>query len=94
MSSKKLQNVNVGDTIRLTWVSSGAIASDIYAAIKDGDEILVHSESMISSGNGFYYLDYTVPGSSGYYVSDMIGTIDGKPYVRKLKFKTVTGEVD
>ena len=84
----------IGHTIRFTWVSSDVTPSDIYSVVRDGSETLVHSQTMISSGNGHYYLDYTIPDSAGYYAVEELAIINGKPYRHKFKIKATTGEVD
>ena len=89
-----MKNVIVGDTIRLTWISSGALPSEIYGAIFDGAETLVSSSTMSSSGNGHYYLDVTLPDTPGYYAAELNAVINSFPYRRKIKIKGVTGEVD
>ena len=89
-----MKDIIIGNTIRVTWVSSGVTPTTIYTGVYDGDETLVHSESMVSSGNGHYYLDYTVPTSLGYYATEVNASINSKVYKKRLKFQTVTGQVD
>lgn len=85
----------VGDTIKLTWVSSDAAPSSIHYAVYDGSETLVDSDAMVSSGSGHYYGFFTIPDSGGlYYVAEAAATVGGKPFRRRVKFKAVTDEVD
>lgn len=84
----------IGDTVRLTWVSSDITPSTILANVYNNAETLVGSGSMVSSGNGHYYYDYTIPNTTGYYVAETLATINSLPYKRRTKFKAVTGEVD
>ena len=44
---------------RFKWISSGDTFSPIFVDIRDGDETLVHSATMSSSGSGHYYYNYT-----------------------------------
>ena len=89
-----MKDVTIGGTVRFTWVSSGTTPSSICAAVYNGSESLVHSESMVSSGSGHYYLDYTVPGSLGYYAVELSANINSNPYKRRLKVKVIAGDVD
>jgi len=84
----------IGDTIQITMVNSGVTPSSILCSVYDGSENLVDSGSMVSSGNGHYYYDHTVPNSTGYYVAQTLATINSKPYKNRVKYKAVTGEVD
>jgi len=89
-----IKNILIGDTVRLTWVSSGAVPSAISSSVFDGSDTLINSASMSSSGNGHYFSDYTVPSSTGYYVAQTDATLDGLPYKNRTKFKVVKQEVD
>lgn len=89
-----MKNFLIGDTIKFTWVSSGVVPSSIYAAIFDGNESLVNSASMVSSGNGHFYSLYTVSDSAGFYVSEMKAIVNSKPYKKRVRFQAVLEEVD
>lgn len=89
-----IKKVLIGDTIRFTWVSSGANPSSIVANVFDKNETLVGSGTLTSSGNGHYYYNYTLPNTMGYYVGEVNATINSLNYKRKTKFKAVSGEVD
>ncbi len=89
-----IQKKLVGDTIEISWVSSGVSPSDIYCAVYNGSETLVDSATMISSGNGHYYHLHTIPNSEGFYVAETLATVSTKPYGRRIKFKAIKGEVD
>jgi len=85
----------VGDTIKLTWVSSGDTPDSLVAAIYDGNEILVDSGSMVSSGSGHYYYNYTIPDSGGqYFAGYMTAMVGGVQYRRAVRFRSILGEVD
>ena len=83
----------IGNTLQVTWVSSGQTPSPISAAIRDGSDTLVNSKTMTSSGNGHFFYDY-VPTSVGFYVAETIATIGSNPYKNRVPFKVITGEVD
>ena len=83
----------IGNTIRLTWVSSGITPSSIVASVYDSSETLVDSGTMTSSGNGHYYYDHTVISTPSFYVAEIIATINSKPYKNRNRFQAVKGEV-
>lgn len=89
-----MKDVIIGDTVKVTWVSSGVTPTTLYAALFSGSETLISSVSMTSSGNGHYYANITIPDTPGYYASETKAVINGFPYIRKLKMNGVTGEVD
>ncbi len=89
-----IRSVLIGNTIRLTWISSGATPSPITAAIFTGSETLVSSVSMTDSGNGHYFADYTVSSLQGYFVYESTATINSLPYKNRTKYRTVLEEVD
>lgn len=84
----------IGGTFRYTWINCGVTPDDIWCATYDGNELLINSETMASSGNGFYYLDYTRPDTPGNYVNYYHSTINGLPYKNAVRFKLVTYQVD
>jgi hypothetical protein len=49
---------------------------------------------MVSSGNGHYYADVTLPDTPGYYVGELVAEINGNPYKRRVKLKATHEEVD
>lgn len=84
----------VGDTIKITWINSAVSSPDAMTyAIRNGDDTVVSSGTLISSGNGHYYRYYTVE-TPGFYVSDSIMTVSGLPFKRSKIFKAVVLEVD
>lgn len=89
-----MRQVLIGDTVRITWISSGVSAEPINAAVYDGDEILVDSGSMTDSGNGHYFYDHTVVNTPGYYVAETTATVGTNPYKRRVKFQAVLEQVD
>lgn len=84
----------IGDTIQITHINSGITPSAIVCAVYDGDETLVDSGTMTSSGNGHYYYNHTVINTPGFYVAETLSTISGNPYKNRIKFKAIKGEVD
>ncbi len=89
-----LKKYLVGNTIRFSWISSGDSPTSLTLGIIDGSETVVSSVSMIDSSNGHYFLDQTLPSSSGYFVAEYKADIGGKPYIRRSSFKTIRSEVD
>lgn len=83
----------IGDTIRLTWVSSGAVADQIGVTAYDSDESMVGSMSMSSSGNGHYYADYTLDNTPGYNVFQTTAWVSSYPYINRTKINKVLEEV-
>lgn len=83
----------VGTTKRLTWVSSGATASDICATLRDRSNGLVSSTSAISSGNGHYYAVMVHPETPGWYVNEWVAAINATTYIDRQFGLGVTLEV-
>ena len=84
----------IGNTIQITWVNSGQTPSPITAGVYNGSDTLVDSGAMTSSGNGFYFRNYTLPNTAGYYVAETMATIGGNPYKNRIRFKAIKGETD
>lgn len=84
----------IGDTLEMTFVSSGVTFSPIWGSVYDGSESLVSSWTMQSSGNGHYYYNYTAADSPGFYDAKMVGYVNSSPYRRSVRFELVEGEVD
>ena len=89
-----MYRIIAGNTVRFTWVSSGANPSSIGVNIMTGSETAVSSNTFTSSGGGLYYADVTIPSTPGYYVAEAWSTISTKPYKNRVMFKAVLGEVD
>jgi hypothetical protein len=89
----KLPFILTGDTFKQTWVSSGATASLISAAVISGSETVVSSGTGTSSGNGHYYRTAII-NTPGYYVQEWKATIAGNPQKRRQRFKVGLNEVD
>lgn len=83
-----------GDTRQFTWISSGAAASPISAAILNSADAVVSSVSMTDSGAGHYYAVMTMPNTQGYYVKETLATVNSKQYKQREKFKIILCEVD
>lgn len=84
----------VGDTFEVSWVNSGITPSAIVAAVYTGSETLVDSAAMVSSGNGHFYHLHTVPNTPGFYVTQTLATISGKPFKRREKYEAIIKDVD
>jgi hypothetical protein len=84
----------IGNTVRTTWVSSGAAPTSISSALIDKDETLVHSMTAVSSGGGMYYSAHTLPSSAGWYVNEWKAVIDGYPFVSRQLIKAEIVEAD
>lgn len=90
MSAKKHL---IGDTIQITMINSGVTPTSAVASVFDKGETLVGSGAMVSSGNGHYYYDFTVPNTQGFYVAETLVMINSKPYKNRRRFQAVRGEV-
>ena len=90
----KFKEVTAGDTIKFTFISSGDTFSPIFVDIRDGNETLVNSAPMVSSGSGLYYYNYTTPSTPGYYNGKMIAYINSLAYIRPEWFRVTPMEVD
>ena len=84
----------IGDTIKVSWVSSGVTPSTISAAVYNGSETLVNSVAMTSSGAGHYWSSYTLVNTVGYYAVKTHAVVSAAPYINKINFKAITGDVD
>ena len=84
----------IGNTIKVTWVSSGVSPTDIYTAIRNSSDTMVNSVAMTDSGNGHYYSAYTLVNSLGFFVAETIATVSGAPYKNRSRFKAISGETD
>lgn len=86
-------NFLTGDTIKATWINSLNSPSALIFRCYDSNETLVESASMTDSGDGYhYYHNHTVPDTPGFYVADMLATIGGKPYKKRIKYRAITDE--
>ena len=93
---REIVEVLIGDTVQITWVNSGVTPSPIIATIFTGSETAIDSGTMTESGtgNGFFFRDFTIPNTPGFYVAETLATIGGSPYKRRIKMHAVRGEVD
>ena len=90
-----IKQVLIGDTIKVTWVSSATVPSQATMIIRNGSDTAVSSVAMISSGSGHFYANYTIPDSgSQYYVAETIVFVSSLQYKKRTKFKAILGEVD
>lgn len=85
-----------GDTIKVRWVNSGATPTTILFAAYDGIETLVESAAMVASGTspGFYYYMHTIPSTPGYYVTEVVATISGKPFKNRERYRAILQDVN
>lgn len=88
-----LKKILIGNTVTVTWVSSGVTATPISVSILDNTETSVSSITLTDSGNGHYFADVTVPNSSGYYVAEITAVVNLNTYKNRMKFKAITCEV-
>lgn len=91
ISSRTVQALS---TEILTWVSSGAVAGTISSALIDKNEVLVSSMSGVSSGNGAYFANMTMPGSSQWLVNEWRATLNGNLFIKRQFLHVLTNEVD
>lgn len=85
----------IGDTVDITWISSGTDPSQITAEVRDKTETLVMSATaMTSSGGGHFFAKFTLPNSRGLYAAKVTAWVNSSPYHRVTLIKGVTGEVD
>ena len=83
-----------GTTLRVTWVSSGAVPSSLYSRLVSGSEAMVHSATAIDSGNGHFYAVHPVPTSGGWYINEWVGIINANTYVNRQLVRAERLEVD
>jgi hypothetical protein len=91
--SRKLKKVQLGDTFKQFWISSGTTPSVISAAIISGSETVISSGTGVNSGNGHFYRTTSI-NTPGYYISEWKATIAGNPYKKRYRFKIIDSEVD
>lgn len=91
--TRSVKKILVGDTFKMTWISSGTTASVISAAVFTGSETLISSGTGTSSGNGHYWRTSLI-NTPGYYVQEWKATIAGNQQKRRQRFKVVLNEVD
>lgn len=89
-----MKRIQAGTTKEFYWVNSGVIPTSIVFNLLDGTDTLVESATMVSSGMGFFYYNHTVPSSAGFWVGQITAIIATKPYINRIPFKTILGEVD
>ncbi len=89
-----VQDFLCGDTIKIRWINSGVTPASLSATAYNGSEVLVDSGAMTSSGDGHYYYLHTVPNTPGYYVTQTLATISGKPYKNRTKYRAVLEDVN
>lgn len=83
-----------GTTLRLAWVSSGAVPTTLIMNILDREEALVSSVSPVDSGNGHYFAPLYVPSSHRWYVGYTLAVVDARTYVNRVLIQTNKLEVD
>lgn len=83
-----------GDTKTFTWVSSGQTPSPISVGIINGDEGVVNSSTMTSSGNGHFYKALTLPNTPGFYAVEYKATINALPFKERNVFQLTKGSTD
>jgi hypothetical protein len=94
MPIQKPYEVIAGATIKLTWVSSGAVPSTIACTIRNRAEALITSMAATASGDGHYYAMLPHPNSGQWVVNEWIAVINANTYVDRQYGKVLTMEVD
>jgi hypothetical protein len=94
VSSPRIITEFIGSTLRATFVCSGATVSGLFSALYDRNEALVNSVAGVSSGDGHYYADLSLPNSAQWMVNKWSGVIDANTYVRFALVQVRTMEVD
>lgn len=89
-----MKEFQLGETMKITWVNSGVTPETLIASIFDGNETLIFSGDMVSSGNGHYYKYAQVSSERGYFAAQTNATISGMPFPRRVRFKTILLETD
>lgn len=89
-----MKRLQTGTTRQVFWINSDTVPTNMLFNLIDGAETVITSAPMVSSGNGHYYYDMTVPDSEGYYTAQVTCTIGLKPYKNKTPFRAVLEEVN
>ena len=84
----------IGDTVKMTWINSGVTPDSLIYSMFNGDETLVASGTMTSSGAGHYFAYVTLPDTPGLYVGQTLATISTLPFKRRKTLRAVLQEVD
>jgi hypothetical protein len=84
----------VGDTLKVTFVNTGATVSPLVSTLLDPLENLVSSVTAIASGNGAYYALHILPGSPQWLVNRWWGVINANTYTRSQFVRVRTMETD
>ena len=88
-----MKEFTAGNTFKVEWVNSGTTPSALYFAAFTGSETVVESATMISSGNGHYYIFHTVANTPGVYMARTFATISSKPFNKYEQYRVVLPEV-
>jgi hypothetical protein len=82
--------VIAGTAIKLTFVSSGAVPSNITSALLDQNEVCISSLAAVGSVTNFYAL-HQLPNTPGWYINEWKATIQGLNYVNRqfLRLRTL-----
>ena len=83
-----------GSTLEISWVASGTAPGSVTHTVTNGNETVVDTGTLIDSGDGLWYLGYSVPSSEGYYVVKTTATIGEKPYKNSIRFRVIELETD
>lgn len=74
----------IGGTTRvLTWVSSGVVVDSITCALRDFDDAVINTASVVSSGNGHYYAVMPHPVANRWVVNEWIAIIQANTYISR-----------
>lgn len=84
----------VGDTYKVTWVSSGALPDLISSALLDKNEFVVSSIAAVSSGGGFYFALHQLPNTPGFYANEWRAQVGSRAYVTRQLVSVLDIQVD
>lgn len=93
MPRNTIKKVTVRGTFMATWVSSGLTPGTLALNVYDGNETLVATPVVVSSGDGHYYAEAIV-NTAGFYSLEWYASIYGKDYRDYQRVQAVTGQVD
>lgn len=85
MSNRNTVEALAGDTLKLTWINSGAVAGTIFSTLLDRNHAMVSSAAGVSSGDGHYYALHTMPDSRQWLVNRWTAIVNANTY-RKSQF--------
>jgi hypothetical protein len=88
MSNRNTVSGLAGDTLKLTWISSGSVAGTIFSNLLDRNHAVVSSVPAVSSGDGHYYALHTLPDSKQWLINRWTAVVNANTY-RKSQYVDV-----